>query len=136
MKFLDTNILLYALGADQYEGKAAIAREIMGAGDVAFSIQVFQEFYVQATHSRRNDPLSHAEAAELIEGLSQCPVQVNDLTVFRAALGIKSRYQTSFWEASILAAAQTLGCKVVLSEDLSHGQRYDRVKVENPFASC
>lgn len=136
MKFLDTNILLYALGTDQHATKAAIARDILGAGDVAFSIQVFQEFYVQATHSRRKDPLTHAEATELIDGLCQHSVQVNDLAVFRSALVIKDRYQTSFWDASILAAAQTLGCEIVLSEDLNHGQQYDRVTVRNPFIEC
>ena len=134
MRFLDTNILLYALGTGKHEGKAAIAKEILGAGKVAFSVQVFQEFYVQATHTRRNDPLSHAEASELIDQLCQYPVQVNDITVLRTALRLKDRYQTSFWDASILAAAQTLGCEVVLSEDLNHGQRYDQVSVENPFA--
>jgi predicted nucleic acid-binding protein len=35
--------------------------------------------------------------------------------------------------AAILAAAHELGAHTVYSEDLSHGQDYDGVKVINPF---
>ncbi|MGD1059474.1 MAG: hypothetical protein ABR992_18910 [Solirubrobacteraceae bacterium] len=41
----------------------------------------------------------------------------------------------SYWDAAILEAARTQGCKIVLSEDLSDGQDYDGVRVENPFSS-
>jgi predicted nucleic acid-binding protein len=32
-------------------------------------------------------------------------------------------------------AARLLGCRTVLSEDLSHGARYAGVRVENPFVA-
>lgn len=63
MVFLDTNILLYSLQDSANEKKAAIAQGILRIEDLVFSIQVFQEFYVQATHSRRVDPLTLEEAA-------------------------------------------------------------------------
>jgi predicted nucleic acid-binding protein len=44
-----------------------------------------------------------------------------------------SGFQLSYWDAAILEAARSLGCAVVLSEDLSDGQDYDGVRVENPF---
>jgi predicted nucleic acid-binding protein len=48
--FVDTNILLYAIStADTEAEKRAIARQILLRTDLAFSVQVFQEFYVQAT---------------------------------------------------------------------------------------
>jgi predicted nucleic acid-binding protein len=40
----------------------------------------------------------------------------------------------SRWDAAILEAARSLGCDVVLSEDLSAGQDYAGVRVEDPFA--
>jgi predicted nucleic acid-binding protein len=49
------------------------------------------------------------------------------------ALDIKKRYQTSYWDAAILAAAASAGCTTLLSEDLNDGQNYDFVHVINPF---
>ena len=51
------------------------------------------------------------------------------------ALLIAERYQTSHFDAQILAAAQRLGCHTVYSEDLNHGQDYGGVRVINPFRS-
>lgn len=133
MRFLDTNILLYALGPEEDTRRSATARRILSEGNIGFSIQVFQEFYVQATHSRRNDPLSHDEATGLIEKLSIFPVQENNGAVLNLAFAITKDYQISFWDGSILAAANLLKCEQVFSEDLNHGQTYGDVVVINPF---
>jgi predicted nucleic acid-binding protein len=50
-------------------------------------------------------------------------------------LELEARYQISFWDALVIQAAQTAGADVLYSEDLSDGQRYGSVKVENPFKS-
>ena len=135
MTFIDTNILLYAFGSGDGTDRPGIARQVLARGDLAFSIQVFQEFHVQATSSRRVQPLTQAESKEVIEALAEAfTVQVNDLAVFRTALEIQVRYQTSFWDANILAAARILGCSVVLSEDLNDRQDFGGVTVRNPFA--
>lgn len=133
MNFIDTNVLLYAFGPDEPSDHPAIAQRILAEGKVAFSVQVFQEFYVQATHSRREEPLTEEEAAEVIESLTVFPVQANDLEVFRTAVEIQRRFQTSFWDANILAAARAMNCSVVYSEDLNEGQDYGGVTVVNPF---
>jgi predicted nucleic acid-binding protein len=36
-------------------------------------------------------------------------------------------------DAAIIEAARSLGCEVVLTEDLGDGQDYAGVRVENPF---
>jgi predicted nucleic acid-binding protein len=51
------------------------------------------------------------------------------------AIEARQRFQISFWDAAILVAARQLGCHTVYSEDLNHGQRYDGVRVVNPFAA-
>jgi predicted nucleic acid-binding protein len=43
------------------------------------------------------------------------------------------RYQISFWDGLILAAAEAGGAEVLYTEDLSHGQRYGGVLARNPF---
>ena len=53
VRFVDTNVLLYAISGDPEEKKkAARANELLSSRDVGLSIQVLQEFYVQATRDR------------------------------------------------------------------------------------
>lgn len=54
MRFVDTNILLYAISRDPAEeGKAMIANEIIDGGEIGLSMQVLQGFYVQSTRASR-----------------------------------------------------------------------------------
>jgi predicted nucleic acid-binding protein len=49
------------------------------------------------------------------------------------ALHIKGMYDLSYWDAAIIAAARALGCREVLSEDMSHGREIEGVTINNPF---
>ena len=69
--FLDTNVLLYSLSRNPEEAlKRDRAIELLDDDAGALSIQVLQEFYVQATRSSRSDAISHEVAAGLIESWS------------------------------------------------------------------
>ena len=134
MYFIDTTILIYALSENSAEqSKATRALEILQLTDCVLSIQVLQEFYVQSTRSSRVSPLSHDEASAFIATLRRYKIQDNTIVVFQMALRLKERYQISFWDASILAAANITGCTTVFSEDLNTNQIYDNVRVINPF---
>lgn len=134
MRFVDANILLYAISVDPAErGKAARANEILDAGDVGLSVQVLQEFYVQATRASRADAITHDQAAGLIESWCRFPLQVTTIDVLRAALATRQRFGISYWDAAILEAGRALGCAVVLSEDLDTTTDYDGIRVANPF---
>ena len=134
MRFVDTNVLLYAVSRDPEEqDKASRANEILAGRDVALSVQVLQEFYVQATRESRPDPLSHEQATQLVESFLRFPVQEITTAVLLAALATRRRFGISYWDAAILEAARALGCDVVLSEDLRDGEDYAGVRVENPF---
>jgi predicted nucleic acid-binding protein len=134
VRFVDTNVLLYAISRDPQErGKAERANVILAGRDVALSVQVLQEFYVQATRESRTDPLSHDHAAKLVESFLRFPVQEITTAVLLAALATRQRFGIAYWDAAILEAARALGCEVVLSEDLSDGADYAGVGVENPF---
>jgi predicted nucleic acid-binding protein len=136
MRFADTNVLLYAASTVPEErSKARIARELLEAQDLALSVQVLQEFYVQATRPSRSDRMSHEQAAALIEAFCRFPVQETTLPLVRAALDTGERFGISYWDAAVLEAARSLGCRIVLSEDLADGQDYGGVTVQNPFSS-
>lgn len=134
MRFADTNVLLYAISTEAIEqDKASRANEILSGRDIALSVQVLQEFYVQGTRHGRSDSISHEQAVRLMESFRR--FQVLDVTtaLMSAALATCKRFQISYWDAAIIEAARALGCDVVLSEDLSDGQDYAGVLVENPF---
>jgi predicted nucleic acid-binding protein len=134
MRFLDTNILLYAAStAPEEERKAHIALDLLDSEDLALSVQVLQEFYVQATCAGRSAGLSHRQAMLLIEAFLRFPVQETTMSVMKASMDAKERFRISYWDAAIIEAARAIGCKTVLSENLSAGRDYDGVRVENPF---
>jgi predicted nucleic acid-binding protein len=134
VRFVDTNILLYSISRDPAElDKAKRANDILADRDLGLSVQVMQEFYVQATRASRPDAIEHSQAVRLIESFRRFPVQ--DLTsgIMVAALDACQRFQISYWDAAIIEASRTLGCAQVLSEDLNDGQDYAGVRVTNPF---
>lgn len=137
MRFVDTNVLLYAaLRNEEEQAKVTRAKEILLAMDLAFSVQVLQEFYAQATRQNRPGRIPHEEATSLIKAFRRFPVQDVTVGLMLAALDTRARFQISYWDAAILEAARRLGCEVVLTEDLSDGQDYAGVRVENPFRDC
>ena len=136
MRFADTNILLYAISkAPDERDKAAQANEILRARDLALSAQVLQEFYVQAIREHGPAQLTHDQASGLVEAFLRFPVRAITADLVLAAIATRDRFGISYWDAAILEAARSLGCDVVLSEDLSVGQDYAGVRVDDPFAS-
>lgn len=66
-EFVDTNVLLYAVSTVPAERKKAErARSLLDRDDLSLSVQVLQEFYVQATRATKPARLSHEQASQLI----------------------------------------------------------------------
>jgi predicted nucleic acid-binding protein len=137
VRFIDTNVLLYAISrAPEEQPKAQRANDLLADPDLALSVQVLQEFYVQATRASRADRLSNEQASLLVESFLRFTVQEVTTDVMRAAMTTAQRYQISYWDAAIVEASRALACDVVLSEDLADGQDFGGVRIENPFASA
>jgi predicted nucleic acid-binding protein len=134
VRFVDTNVLLYAISRDPAEqDKAKRANDILTDRDLALSVQVLQEFYVQATRASRPDAIGHDQAVRLIQSFRRFPVQYVTSGILMAALDARQRFQLSYWDAAIIETARAMGCPEVLSEDLNDGQDYGGVRVTNPF---
>jgi predicted nucleic acid-binding protein len=136
-RFLDTNVLLYAaaqqaVAADS--GKHQQALNLIGEGGFAISAQVLQEFYVNATRLKPQ-PLHPSEAKEWVDLLSALECVAVDHRLVSEGVQISQRYQTSYWDGAIIAAAHAAGATALYSEDLNHGQVYGDVTVINPFKS-
>lgn len=132
--FLDTNVLLYSISnAAEETKKRERALDLLDRDDCVLSVQVLQEFYVQATRASRPDPLAHEIAAGLVRTWLRFRIQENTVAILNAALEIKARHQFSFWDSAIVAAARAAGSLQLFSEDLSHGRTIDGVTIINPF---
>ncbi len=133
-RFIDTNILLYSISRDPAEAaKRDRAVALLAADDLGLSAQVLQEFYVQATRSTRSDALPHDIASGLVRAWARFPVQEISLAIVTSALEIHQAHGFSYWDSAIIAAAQALGCRQLLSEDMSHGRRIGDLTILDPF---
>lgn len=131
--FLDSNILLYAFStATNHQQKRQRAEQLLASRDWCLSAQVLQEFYVNAIKPQHG--LERSVAAAVVEeiALSRPVCPVDTALVFRA-LEIQARFQLSYWDSTIVAAAIRQGCSTLFTENLSHGQKFGGVQTVNPF---
>jgi predicted nucleic acid-binding protein len=134
MRFVDTNVLLYAVGtAPADAAKCGVARALLAEHDLVLSVQVLQEFFVQSTRATRSDRLPREDALALIASWRRYRVVEQTLPLLDAGLRASVRWQLSLWDAMIVEAARAGECRVLLSEDLQHGQDFGGVRVLNPF---
>ena len=134
MPFFDTNILLYSISTRPSEQtKREIATALLYRDDPAVSVQVLQEFYVQATRPTKPDPISHGDAVDMITAWSRFRVQELTLSILNGALEIRARHRFAYWDCAIIAAARALGCRELYTEDMSHGREVEGVLIVNPF---
>ena len=76
-----------------------------------------------------------SEAQEIIKVLATWQPVAADLAMLKRAWVLQDRFPLSWWDALIIAAAQTCECKVLLTEDLQDGQEFGAARVVNPFAT-
>jgi len=134
MNFIDTNLIVYANDRSdsrkQQRALDVIRREIRERTGV-ISIQVLQEFANTALNKLGQEPSVLLRQLALLETLT---VVRPDPPMVRRAVELKTLFQLSFWDASILAAAESAGCRHLFSEDLNAGQAYGAIRVINPLA--
>ena len=132
--FLDTNILLYSISTAPDEAlKRHRSAGILDEGSCVLSVQVLQEFFVQATRPSKPRRLTHEHAKELMESWLRFDVLNLTPALIFSALDLKARYRLSYWDSAIVAAAQAMQCDKLYTEDMSHGMRIDGMEIVNPF---
>jgi predicted nucleic acid-binding protein len=134
VEFVDTNVLIYAHEPDagrKRDGCVHLLRRLFDDKNGAVSIQILCEFYSAATRKLRM-PADQAERILLALGTWTIHTPRHS-DVIRAAR-LAQRYQIGWWDALTVNSANELGCAVLWTEDLHHGQRYGSVLVRNPFA--
>lgn len=133
--FVDTNVLLYSFDTSagvKHDRALALFGNLWRVGNGCISVQVLQEFYVNATR-KLSTPLEQATAERIIVSLSRWEVHAPTAEDVLSAIALHAQVQLSFWDAMILTSASKLGCTVLYSEDLNAGQHIAGVQVVNPF---
>jgi predicted nucleic acid-binding protein len=128
--FIDSNVLIYLLSAD--EAKADKAEAVISRQSI-ISVQVLNEL----THvARRKLKMPWQVIEEFLDSLRGiCTVEPLTLDTHIRALAIAKRYQISFFDALIVAAALLSNCTILYSEDMQHGMKIDSgLVIKNPFS--
>ena len=127
--FIDTNVILYLFSREIK--KAERAEELLAQGGIV-SVQVLNEFISVASRKLR---LTWEEIEETHSAItSSCLVEPLTQITTERAMRIAKRYQMSFYDALIVAAALLANTSILYTEDLQHGQSIERqLTVCNPF---
>ena len=135
--FVDTNVLVYrhdssdpAKQARADDWYAYLWRSRTGR----LSVQVLQELYSVLTRKLRPG-MEASRARRIVRTLGAWVPLSIDLSTIERAWRLEQSNSLSWWDALIVAAAQTSECAILLTEDLQDGQTFGQVRVVNPFAS-
>ena len=129
--FLDSNILIYAVGDD--EPRRALAEALIVQGSVV-SAQVLAETASVLGRKFAVPPASIERILTAIAARVQCEPVTADVVL--AAVRLSAQLGFSHYDSQIVAAALAAGCELLYSEDLQHGQVIDgRLTIVNPFAA-
>jgi predicted nucleic acid-binding protein len=132
--FIDTNILIYAHDLDAGAKHVKASQLIHNFWDQrevpSLSIQVLQEMHVNLIRKG----VSITESADTVRRYLSWRVMNNTKTLLRRAFDVQQRWQLSFWDSAVVAAAQQAGVSALWSEDLNPGQNYGGVVVVSPLA--
>jgi predicted nucleic acid-binding protein len=134
MEFVDTNILLYAYfsAGEKHDVAGALVDRLWRERRGAISIQVLQEFYVNAT--RKLAKMTNPEVAvDRLKSLVRWRVHSPLPDDVIAAATLSSRHRLSFWDAMIVRSAAELRCDTLWTEDLADRQVIEGVQLCNPF---
>lgn len=136
--FIDTNVFIYQIEA-QDDFKYTIANRIIGeaiaTSNACISYQVVQEC-LNTIYRKAEIPLDGAQTRDYLHSVLAPLCRVYASTpLYERAIDVRERWRFSFYDSLIVAAALAAGCTRLYSEDLQHGQKIERLTIENPFKS-
>ena len=134
--FIDSNVILYLLDPDTRRHTAARSLIDRALAELSgwISFQVVQEVLNVVTR-RFAPPATDEQARQLLTDVLLPLWRVSPSpALYQSALDVRARYQFSFYDSLIVAAALTSGCDRLFSEDLQDGQVIDGLRIDNPFS--
>jgi predicted nucleic acid-binding protein len=134
--FIDTNVFAYLFDelAPEKQGRSeALVQHALDRKTGVISFQVVQEFFSLAFR-RFTPPMSSTEAAHFL-AMTLGPLLAiqSSYALYSEALQLTRHYSLSWYDALIVSAAIESDCRILYTEDLQHGQKFDNVQIQNPF---
>ena len=131
--FFDTNVLVYCTDTTAPE-KLLRARGLVAQsaaeGEAVVSTQVLIELFHTLTRKQKMPP---GTAQALTAAYAAWSVVDSDVTLVEGAMERSIRNRLSIWDAMVIEAALRADAQTLYTEDLSHGQRFGKLAVVNPF---
>lgn len=130
-RFVDTNVLLYALMEGDNE-KSLRAKSVLTGSDQIISIQVINEL---AFNLLKKSNINESVLSDIIKSLFEdFEVVVIDKQIVLHASELRQKFSFSFWDSLIVSSAIKSGCDILFSEDMQHGLTiYKQMQIVNPF---
>jgi predicted nucleic acid-binding protein len=131
---LDTNILVYAEGVNGVSLKKTAVDIIrtLSPHETFVPVQVLGElFYVLV---RKAGLKRESARTAILSWHDDFPVIETSPAIVLAAADLSVDHGLRIWDAVILAAAASAGCRLLLSEDMQEGFTWSGVTVTNPFS--
>ncbi|MDO4223205.1 MAG: PIN domain-containing protein [Acinetobacter sp.] len=131
--FLDTNILIYSVDKrfpDKQNQAMRIIAFLQANHRAVISTQVLQEFYNATTKKLK---LDKHQMQILVDKFAKLPVLNNDVKLLKNAIHISIIHHLTLWDAYMVAGAKRADCTILYTEDLTHNQIIEGVKIINPF---
>jgi predicted nucleic acid-binding protein len=129
--FLDSNLLLYAVGDDAARRQVA---EALLAQRPVVSARVLAETAAVLRRKFGHEPSAIVKILDAVLARVHCePVSAETVL---SALRWGERLGYSHYDSQIIAAALAADCSVLYSQDMQHGQLIDnRLTIVNPFVA-
>ena len=134
--FIDSNVFVYLF--DETDGhKRGTAERIVDSAlqtnSASISFQVVQEILNVVTRKIAT-PMTAEGAKSFVEEVLVPLWRVSpSMALYHRALDVQYRYQYSFYDSLIAAAALDAGCTRLYTEDLRDGQKIEGLTIKNPF---
>jgi predicted nucleic acid-binding protein len=134
--FVDTNVFVYAFEPAEPR-KQRLAEDLIRAAITTHkgvvSYQVVQEFF-SVVLRRFAQPMNLMEAEQYLVTTFRPLLAVHSsYSLYGQALELTRRHSLSWYDSLIVAAALEAECRILYTEDLQHGQKFDNLRIQNPF---
>jgi len=134
--FIDTNVLVYADAGDEPAKQATaigLISELRRASSGVVSTQVLQEYANVALRKLRLPPALVRDRLRFYGGFDVVPTSPD---MIQQALDLHIAHGMAFYDALIVQAAMSSGCRRLWSEDLQAGRIVGGLTIANPFAAA
>jgi predicted nucleic acid-binding protein len=133
--FIDSNVFIYLFDdVDEQKRSTAgtIVHDALAAGSAVISFQVVEETLNVLTRKLGASPDDARRFLDAV--LAPLWSIAPSPALYADALDVRSRFQFSFYDSLIVAAAMAGGCTRLLSEDLHAGRTIRGLTVVDPFS--